>query len=97
MKKILSLFICLALLVQRRFAGAGQMTRDYKWGVMGTAAAGVLSAGVVLSLTLPDFVRPATPGHNAVTYGNYMAYMAVVAAFSLGVAANAVAACRACA
>ncbi|MFA7624606.1 MAG: O-antigen ligase family protein [Pusillimonas sp.] len=133
-----TLFICLALLVQRRFAGAGQMTRDYKWGVasfsvlllavagaslyygdwagangegairlflgfwvvllalayvpsrylqwgvMGTAAAGVLSAGVVLSLTLPDFVRPATPGHNAVTYGNYMAYMAVVAAFSLG-------------
>ena len=133
----LTVFFCLVLLVQRRFTGAGQLTRDYKgviaafsvlllavvgssfynghwagangegairlflgfwvvllamsyvparyvqWGVMGTAAAGVLSAPVVLYLTLPDFVRPSTPAHNAVTYGNYMAYMAVVAAFSM--------------
>ncbi|NLZ10131.1 MAG: O-antigen ligase family protein [Alcaligenaceae bacterium] len=133
-----TLAVCLILLIQRRFAGAGQLTRDYQWvvasfsvlllavagsslyygdwagangegairlffgfwvvllaltyvpyrylqwGVMGIAVAGVISAAVVLTLILPDFVRPDTPAHNAVTYGNYMAYMAVVAAYSLG-------------
>lgn len=133
-----TLVVCLTLLIQRRFAGAGQLTRDYKgvvasfsvlllavagsslyygdwagasgegairlflgfwvvllalsyvplrymqWGVMGTAAAGALSGCIVLYLTFPDFARPLTPGHNAVTYGNYLVYMAVVAAFSMG-------------
>ena len=58
--------------------------RYLQWGVMGTAAAGALSGCIVLYLTLPDFARPLTPGHNAVTYGNYLAYMAVIAAFSMG-------------
>lgn len=129
--------VCLFILAKHRFAGAGQITRDYKWviasfsalllavagsslyygdwagangegairlflgfwvvllamqympvkyvqwGIMGTAAAGVASTAIVLYLTLPDFARPATPAHNAVAYGNYMAYMAVVAVFSM--------------
>lgn len=58
--------------------------RYLQWSVQGFAAAGVLSAAFVLYLTLPEFERPDTPAHNAVTYGNYMVYMAVVTVFSMG-------------
>lgn len=56
-----------------------------QWAVtLGFGLGGVASAGIVLYLTLPGFIRPMTPAHNAVAYGNYMAYMAVVSVFSLG-------------
>lgn len=58
--------------------------RYLQWSVQGFAVAGVASAAVVLYLAWPDFQRPETPAHNAVTYGNYMVYMAVVAVFSMG-------------
>jgi O-antigen ligase len=59
--------------------------RYVQWAlVLGFGVAGVVSAAIVLYLALPDFVRPLTPGHNAVTYGNYLVYMAVVAVFSMG-------------
>lgn len=58
--------------------------RYLQWSVMGFGVAGLFSTLLVVYLTLPDFVRPDTPVHNAVTYGNYLAYIAVVAVLSLG-------------
>lgn len=56
-----------------------------QWAVtLGFGLGGVASAGIVLYLALPGFIRPMTPAHNAVAYGNYIAYMAVVSVFSLG-------------
>lgn len=55
-----------------------------QWGVIGFPIAGALSSFIVFYLAYHTLYRPETPVHNAVTYGNYMAYMAVVAVFSLG-------------
>lgn len=59
-------------------------TRYLQWSVQGFALAGVVSAAMLLSLTLPDFERPDALAHNAVTYGNYMVYISAVSVFAMG-------------
>jgi len=58
-----------------------QWLRQSAWGF---ALAGVVSSIIVLQLSWPHFIRPHTPVHNAVTYGNLMLLAAVVTCFSLG-------------
>lgn len=57
-----------------------QFLQQSLWGVY---AAGLISAGLVLWLSWPGFIRPDTPTHNAVTYGNLMLMLAVISAFSV--------------
>lgn len=51
------------------------------WGVV---LAGLTAAAIVFWLALPAFVRPDTPQHNAVTYGNLMLLFLVLAAYGTG-------------
>lgn len=50
------------------------------WGVY---VAGLVSTVLVFRLTWPDFHRPDTPFHNAVTYGNFMLILSMVSVFSI--------------
>ncbi|NYT64505.1 O-antigen ligase family protein [Alcaligenaceae bacterium] len=50
------------------------------WGVY---IAGLVSTVQVFQLTWPDFYRPDTPFHNAVTYGNLMLILSVISLFSI--------------
>lgn len=51
------------------------------WGFI---VAAVLAFGIVMWLTLPDFVRPKTPGNIPVAYSAFMALFAAVIALSIG-------------
>ncbi|MFJ1300452.1 O-antigen ligase family protein [Pseudomonadota bacterium AL_CKDN230030165-1A_HGKHYDSX7] len=68
------------LLLAMQYIGQERL-RHALWGMM---LAGVVSTACVIALIFPDFTeRPLTPAFNAVTYGNLMLLMAVVALFSI--------------
>lgn len=57
-----------------------RLLRHFVWGVY---AAGLVSSIIVFKLSWPTFIRPDTPFHNAVTYGNFMLILSVITAFSI--------------
>ena len=68
------------MLLAMQYIGQERL-RHALWGVI---LAGVVSTACVVALIFPDFTeRPLTPAFNAVTYGNLMLLMAVIALFSI--------------